>query len=245
MSCWTWFFELSHVDRYILASVGISSISGSPRLFLFRVVMCVHCSYLTVYPSHLVFRVLSGLARLVSIAEIGTFLWMLSQRPLPLSAFSSARSAGWQQKRRSDFRSDFVKVVFYDIQTMVTRKTVGIIAGAVVGVPLLALSILPYARRPTPKPNRPPPPLPTGVERVFTPQGLELYVARPVRPNEKHQNKAPIFLQHGGFGTASVWNEWIAYFASTGRTVYALSLSGLLFYVARFQVIPQATDKHP
>jgi hypothetical protein len=109
--------------------------------------------------------------------------------------------------------------------SMVTRKAVAIVVGAVVGVPFLALSILPYARRPTPKPNRPPPPLPAGVERVFTPQGLELYVARPTG-SKTNQKQAPIFLQHGGFGTASVWNEWIAYFASRGRTVYALSLSG-------------------
>jgi len=114
---------------------------------------------------------------------------------------------------------------------MVTRKAVAIVAGAVVGVPFLA-TILPYVRRPTPKPNRPPPPLPTGVERVFTPQGLELYIARPISSNA-NQKKAPIFLQHGGFGTASVWNEWLAYFASKGRTVYALSLSGPFFYVAR------------
>jgi hypothetical protein len=107
---------------------------------------------------------------------------------------------------------------------MATRKTIAVVGGIVIGVPFL-VSILPYARRPTPKPNRPPPPLPAGVERVFTPQGLELYVARPTRTNP-NQKKAPIFLQHGGFGTASVWNEWIGYFASTGRTVYALSLSG-------------------
>lgn len=121
---------------------------------------------------------------------------------------------------------------------MVTQKTIAIIAGALVGVPLLALttSLLPYLRRPPPKPNRPPPPLPVGVERIFTPQGLELYVVRPVR-SKADQTKAPIFLQHGGFGTASVWNEWIAYFASTGRTVYALSLSGP-FNVAR-SLIPQ------
>lgn len=112
--------------------------------------------------------------------------------------------------------------------SMFTRKAVAIVAGTVLGVPFLALSILPYARRPTPKPNRPPPPLPAGVKRVFTPQGLELYIARPTSPNA-NQNKAPIFLQHGGFGTASVWNEWIAYFASKDRTVYALSLSGQFF----------------
>jgi hypothetical protein len=40
----------------------------------------------------------------------------------------------------------------------------------------------PYARRPTPIPNRPLPPLPVGVERVFTSQGLDQYGARPV-PN--------------------------------------------------------------
>jgi len=114
---------------------------------------------------------------------------------------------------------------------MVTRKTASIIAGAVIGVPFLALSILPYARRPTPKPNRPPPPLPAGVERVFTPQGLELYIARPI-PSKANQKKAPIFLQHGGFGTASVWNEWLVYFASKGRTVYALSLSGPFFFTS-------------
>ena len=112
---------------------------------------------------------------------------------------------------------------------MVTQKAVAIVAGAVVGVPFLALSILPYTRRPTPKPNRPPPPLPAGVERVFTPQGLELHFARPISSNanaNQQKKKAPIFLQHGGFGTASVWDEWAAYFASKGRTVYALSLSG-------------------
>lgn len=123
---------------------------------------------------------------------------------------------------------------------MFTRKVVPIVAGALIGVPLLALSILPYTRRPTPKPNRPPPPIPAGVQRVFTPQGLELYIARPTGPNAD-QKKAPIFLQHGGFGTASVWNEWIAYFASKNRTVYAISLSGP-FLSRQTPITPKATD---
>jgi hypothetical protein len=85
--------------------------------------------------------------------------------------------------------------------SMATRKSVAIVAGAVIGVPFLALSILPYARRPTPKPNRPPPPLPAGVERVFTPQGLELYVARPIRPKREPEESSDFsatwWLWHG------------------------------------------------
>ena len=105
---------------------------------------------------------------------------------------------------------------------------------AVVALPVAALAALPYLRRPTPKPTRPPLTLPAGVERRFTPEGLEILVAKPPSDLSLTQSKpleskplAPILLLHGALGTAMVWNRWLPYLASKGRTVYAVSLSGM------------------
>lgn len=100
-----------------------------------------------------------------------------------------------------------------------------IITGAIL-VPIAILGILPYTRKPPPKPQRDPPPLPEGVERVITPEGLELLVAKPKEAN-LDTTKAPIFLQHGGFGTAlATYERWRPYFVSQGRVVFALSVGG-------------------
>ncbi len=94
-----------------------------------------------------------------------------------------------------------------------------------IALPVVALA-LPYLRRPTPRPARPPPALPAGVVRKFTPEGLEILVARPPSDLSATQS-APILLLHGAFGTATEWNRWLPYLASKGRTVYAVSLSGM------------------
>ena len=109
-----------------------------------------------------------------------------------------------------------------------------IITAAVAAVLPVALAALPYLRQPTPKPSRPPPSPPAGVVRTFTPGGLEILVARPPPVTLTHSKprapRAPILLLHGAVGTAMVWNRWLPYLASKGRTVYAVSLSGM-FYV--------------
>jgi len=111
--------------------------------------------------------------------------------------------------------------------TMSLRSTIKI-AITVVGA-LSIVAALPYLRRPTPKPTRPPPRLPAGVEREFTQEGLEILVAKPPSDLTVKQSKrlAPILLLHGAFGTAMVWNRWLPYLASKGRAVYAISLSGM------------------
>jgi pimeloyl-ACP methyl ester carboxylesterase len=111
---------------------------------------------------------------------------------------------------------------------MAPRYTTTFLIAAVVALPV-ALAALPYLRRPTPKPTRPPPTLPAGVERRFTQQGLEILVAKPPSDLPVKQSKplAPILLLHGEFGTAMVWSRWLPYLASKGRTVYAVSLSGM------------------
>lgn len=108
-----------------------------------------------------------------------------------------------------------------------SQKTALITAGTIAFLfPIALIGILPYTRKATPKPKRPTHPLPEGVERVFTPEGLELLVAKPSTAGDGKKKLAPIFLQHGGFGTALTWELWLPYFASKGRTVYALSLGG-------------------
>ena len=103
-----------------------------------------------------------------------------------------------------------------------------LIITAAVALPVVALA-LPYLRRPTPKPTRPPPELPAGVERRSTPEGLEILVAKPLFDLSATRSRrlAPILLLHGEFGTAMEWHRWLSYLASKGRTVYAVSLSGM------------------
>jgi len=112
---------------------------------------------------------------------------------------------------------------------MSPRSTILFAITAAVALPVVALAAFPYLRRPTPKPTRPPPRLPAGVERKFTQEGLEILVAKPPSDHYVKQAKrlAPILLLHGGFGTAMVWSRWLPYLASKGRAVYAISLSGM------------------
>ena len=109
---------------------------------------------------------------------------------------------------------------------MSSRFTISLLLTAALALPVVAFAVLPYLRHPNPKPNRPPPELPATVERRFTPHGLEILVARPP-PLTRSKPIAPILLLHGAVGTAMVWNRWLPYLASKGRTVYALSLSGM------------------
>lgn len=119
-------------------------------------------------------------------------------------------------------------------------RLASLIVTVVVTLPVVALA-LPYLRRPTPKPTHPPRELPLEIERRFTPEGLEILVARPSIDLSTRQSKplAPILLLHGAFGTAIEWNRWLSYLASKGRTVYAVSLSGMsvsLNFVANISV---------
>lgn len=100
----------------------------------------------------------------------------------------------------------------------------GIAAGAFV-VPVVLVAVLPYIRSPTNRPHREPKKLPQGVKRTFTPSGLELLVATPTADTNTKQ-QVPILLLHGGFGSALCYEKWLPHFASQGRPVYSLSLSG-------------------
>ena len=89
MSCWTW---LIRVNRYVSTSVGISSISGSPRLFVFRVVMCSLFST----PSHPVFdRSLDFTTCIISRVKDTS---LDAQSQITNHCFRTERwlSAGWQ-----------------------------------------------------------------------------------------------------------------------------------------------------
>ena len=71
-------------------------------------------------------------------------------------------------------------------------------------------------------------PLPAHIQRLAIPGPdgpLELLVCEPSRLNPKAH---PIVFQHGGFGHASVWLEWMGYLHTHnyGGRVYALSVRG-------------------
>ena len=103
-------------------------------------------------------------------------------------------------------------------------KTIIIVAatGAFI-VPMVLVAVLPWIRSPTKRPHREPKKLPSGVNRTYTSTGLELLVAKPYIDTD---TKVPILLLHGGFGSALCYEKWLPYFASRGRPVYSLSLSG-------------------
>ncbi|KAF2219944.1 Alpha/Beta hydrolase protein [Elsinoe ampelina] len=70
-------------------------------------------------------------------------------------------------------------------------------------------------------------PLPPGVTREFinSPQGpLELLSAIP----SSSKNKTPLFFNHGGFGCAAVWLEWMTFLSAVPHNIpcYALSYRG-------------------
>ncbi|KAG7097437.1 hypothetical protein E1B28_004781 [Marasmius oreades] len=69
-------------------------------------------------------------------------------------------------------------------------------------------------------------PLPEGFKRIFV-DGLNGGKLE-LLTNEKAQDegKAPLLMVHGGMGSARCYDRWAAYFASKGRNVYSLSLSG-------------------
>jgi len=62
----------------------------------------------------------------------------------------------------------------------------------------------------TPKPNRPLPPLPAGVECIFTLKGLELYIARPTFQGKPEEN--PDFF--------STW--WLYQGLSCNKCIYVI-----------------------
>ncbi|PVF97628.1 alpha/beta-hydrolase [Serendipita vermifera] len=103
---------------------------------------------------------------------------------------------------------------------------------AIVITPFILLHVLPRIRKPTPKPIRAARALPEGVIRTTTPTGLELLIAHPretayeVVDGKAGDEKAPILLLHGGFGSALCYIKWLPYLAEQGRTVYSLSLTG-------------------
>src|SRR2546430_17616291 len=72
-------------------------------------------------------------------------------------------------------------------------------------------------------------PLPSHIIRsyVTTPAGqLELLVAEPPL-SSNGLRKQPIFLLHGGFGSARVWIPWMTYLSQQhGYPCYALSVRG-------------------
>ena len=111
---------------------------------------------------------------------------------------------------------------------MSSRFAITLVITVAMALPVVAVA-LPYLRGPTPKPARPPLKPSAGVERRFTAEGLEILVARPLLDPSVTQSRptAPILLLHGAVGTAMVWNRWLPYLASKGRTVYAVSLSGM------------------
>lgn len=78
-------------------------------------------------------------------------------------------------------------------------------------------------RRPSPKFR----PLPDTIERTYIDSpggGLEFLISTPQRADDK---SLPVLFQHGGFGHASVWLEWMLYLQQHygGRT-YAASVRG-------------------
>ncbi|PNS21333.1 hypothetical protein CAC42_1112 [Sphaceloma murrayae] len=75
--------------------------------------------------------------------------------------------------------------------------------------------------------SAPPTPLPAGVTRSFIPtaQGpLELLSAVPASSS----NSTPLFFQHGGFGNAAVWLEFMTFLSAAPYNIpcYAISLRG-------------------
>lgn len=99
--------------------------------------------------------------------------------------------------------------------------TITAVAAGVILVPILLTNYMPYFR--TMRPPLKPLPLPNGVSRLTTPEGLELLVAK---PEENQLSSAPLLLVHGGYGTAHCYSKWLPYLASRGRIAYSLSLTG-------------------
>ncbi|KAL0577471.1 hypothetical protein V5O48_004541 [Marasmius crinis-equi] len=71
-------------------------------------------------------------------------------------------------------------------------------------------------------------PLPEGLKRIFIdgPHGGKLELLTNSNEGAQDEGKAPLLLVHGGMGSARCYDRWAAYFASTQRNVYCISLSG-------------------
>ena len=104
--------------------------------------------------------------------------------------------------------------------------TVAAVVTGVILVPILLTNYMPYFR--TLRPPLKPLPLPHGVSRLTTPEGLELLVAKPEENQSSTQpNSAPLLLIHGGYGTAHCFSKWLPYLARHGHVAYSLSLTGM------------------
>ena len=71
-------------------------------------------------------------------------------------------------------------------------------------------------------------PLPPSIKRslVTTPTGqFEFLTAQPTNLNS-NLSLPTLFFLHGGFGCATVWLPWMAYFQERGFSCYAVSLRG-------------------
>ncbi|RDL37681.1 Uncharacterized protein BP5553_05114 [Venustampulla echinocandica] len=73
----------------------------------------------------------------------------------------------------------------------------------------------------------PDPPSNTTRSYIPTPLGkLEILSAQPSPSSPSSPRKKAILFQHGGFGHASVWDNYLTYFSKLGYPCYALSLRG-------------------
>lgn len=71
------------------------------------------------------------------------------------------------------------------------------------------------------------PPLPPSISRTFIPTAhgpLELLIAQP--SSSTSPRKKALLFQHGGFGFAREWVDFMLYFSSRGFPCYAVSLRG-------------------
>ena len=79
--------------------------------------------------------------------------------------------------------------------------------------------------------SRPPPPkqlpiLPLGITRAFIPTPLGVLELLISQPSPSVSRKKALLFQHGGFGFAQEWTDFMSYFSARGYPCYAVSLRG-------------------